>query len=440
MQRFFPTIPALLLALFVPVLTGATPPAAHNNGEPLIRLDSEALALLDPSRHFQLGIDRETDEGFRRLARRRVAAVVHPASVDSRGVPVLRHLLDAEEFTLVRVFHMEPRRRPVPDWWFDLLEEARESGLSVVPVTPDSFLPERGHLRDVNTVAWDVPLPGGRFELETAALGAMLEAASLAGVRYVLFDRPLLGDNAYLEGPLAEVGYLGSRQAFFPTLLYPGLTPGELAEFFNEQYSIQADLRVVHMRNWNRSDGNRWVRNPHSLRVGTEGKDVLRSLQSTGVGVPGFEELRALPAIAGEDLWESVRVSVSDDGRPEVRLVPREVPVVGMLERLEGRPLPGVETSVDSPRDGDGPAALLLRPAEDQRINPFEAGLRLRAVAVPSIRNHEPPEDHGVFGTGVAFDALSRGLDPRQARVRWVNTSAYRVHLDLRERYLVYPE
>ncbi len=444
MTRVSPLVPAALFAAALYLFAGGGPlaaqPPADSESGPALTLDSEALALLDPSQSFQLGIDREVDEGYPQLARRRVAAVVHPAAVDSRGVPTLRRFLDAEGFTLVRIFHLEWPDRPPPSWWFDLLEEARERDLPVVALTPDSFVPERSDLRDVNTVAWDVPLPGGRFELETAALGAVLEQASLARVRFVLFDRPLLGNNSYVEGPLAEVGYLGSIQAFFPTLLYPGMTPGELAAFFNEQYSIQADLRVVHMRNWQRSDGNEWMRNPPPLYVGSEGREVFRSLRGAGVAVRGFEELRALPAISGEDVWESTRLDLNEEGRPALHLVPREVPVVAMMERLEGNPPRGLAVSVHSPGGDEEPAAVVLTVEGDRDIDPYEAGLRLRTAAVPSIRTQEPPEGHGVFGTGVAFEALTRGLNPQQARRRWVGTSAFRVHLDLRERYLVYPE
>lgn len=430
-------LPAVLRAVVLLLLAAAVPLRA---GATVLELDEAALEALDPSRSFQLGIDREVDGGFPELARRRVAAVVHPASVDSRGVPTLQHLLDAPGFTLVRVFHVEPPGMEVPLFWWELLEEARSRGVELVALTPGSFSPERAHLRNVNMVAWDVPLPGGRFELETAALAAMLELSSLAGVRVVLFDRPLLGSNSYVEGPLAEVGYLGSRQAFFPTLLYPGLTPGELAAFFNGQYSIQGDLRVVPMRNWRRSDGNRWMHEPPELMTDAAGRRVFEQLLDAGYGVPGFAALRALPAIAGEEIWESVRATVDEEGRPALYLRAADFPVVTMLERLEGSPVPGLAASVHAPREEGGTAELLLTVTEPEALSPFEAGLRLRAAAIPSIRAEPAPEDNGVFATAAPFEPLSRGLGPQQARRRWAGTGAFATHLRLRERYLVYPQ
>jgi len=101
--------------------------------------------------------------------------------------------------------------------------------------------------------------------------------------------------------------------AYYPIPVRYALTIGELAQFYNSENHINADLRVIKMKNWHRnyffeSSGMRWIPPSPNLRTlkGSILYPGLEILQSAGVSVgrgteAPFEEFGA-PWIAGDDV------------------------------------------------------------------------------------------------------------------------------------------
>jgi len=118
-----------------------------------------------------------------------------------------------------------------------------------------------------------------------------MEEAAKRNIAFFVLDRPNpLGGNI-VEGPMLDANKT-SFVGYFPLPVRYALTIGELAQLFNAENHIGADLHVIAMRNWHRnyffeSTGNRWVPPSPNLRTpkGAVLYPGLEILQSAGVSV-----------------------------------------------------------------------------------------------------------------------------------------------------------
>src|SRR5581483_8022646 len=100
-----------------------------------------------------------------------------------------------------------------------------------------------------------------------------------------------------IEGPVLDRDR-SSFVGYFPMPLRYAMTIGELAQMFNAENKIGADLHVVAMKNWTRSEtydqtGLHWVAPSPNLRTVNEAflYPGIEILQSAGVSVGrGTEE------------------------------------------------------------------------------------------------------------------------------------------------------
>jgi uncharacterized protein YbbC (DUF1343 family) len=121
-----------------------------------------------------------------------------------------------------------------------------------------------------------------------------MQGAAKARIPVMVLDRPNpLGGNL-IEGPVLDERFKSSI-GLYPIPYIYGLTVGELAKFFNEEFGIGADLTVVPMEGWRRemifSDtGLPWVpTSPHVPHAETAfhiaATGCLGELQSLSDGV-----------------------------------------------------------------------------------------------------------------------------------------------------------
>lgn len=202
------------------------------------------------------GLDRLLDDIDHRgqaIAGARVGLVCNPASVDSR----LRHATDrfarSSRVTLGAIFgpqhgfrsdlqdnmiespHAEDRRRKVPI--YSLYSETRE--------------PTAEMLEGLDVLVVDLQDVGTRIYTFMYTMANCLRAAAKHDLKVVVCDRPNPIGGLAMEGALLQPGYT-SFVGQFPIPMRHGMTIGELARLFNEEYRIGATLDVVQMRGWTR--------------------------------------------------------------------------------------------------------------------------------------------------------------------------------------------
>ena len=81
-----------------------------------------------------------------------------------------------------------------------------------------------------------------------------MEAAAKANIPYFVLDRPNPITGVRVEGPMLDsshtsfVGYAAGEP------VRHGMTVGELARFYNAERNLGANLTVIPLQDWNRSD------------------------------------------------------------------------------------------------------------------------------------------------------------------------------------------
>jgi uncharacterized protein YbbC (DUF1343 family) len=139
-----------------------------------------------------------------------------------------------------------------------------------------------------------------------------MEEAAKHNIAFFVLDRPNPLGGEIVEGPMLDAdktNFVG----YFPMPVRYGLTIGELAQLFNGENHIGADLHVISMRNWHRnyffeSTGIKWIPPSPNLRT-IKGSIVypgIEILQSAGVSVgrgtqTPFEEFGA-PWLNGDEV------------------------------------------------------------------------------------------------------------------------------------------
>ena len=201
----------------------------------------------------------------RRLHGRRVGVVANPASIDHGFGHTVERVAAADGVTLGAIFgpqhgfhsnlqdnmietpHASDGRRQVPV--YSLYSETRE--------------PTAKMLEGLDALVIDLQDIGARIYTFIYTMANCLHAAGRHGVPVIVCDRPNPIGGVEVEGPMLEPGF-ESFVGQYPIPMRHGMTVGELAQLFNEQFRLGATLEVVRMEGWRREQywdetGAPWV-------------------------------------------------------------------------------------------------------------------------------------------------------------------------------------
>jgi SSS family transporter len=154
--------------------------------------------------------------------------------------------------------------------------------LSLYGPKPEDKRPKDEDLKKLDAVVIDLQDVGVRFYTYETAVGYFLEAAAQNHIEVIVLDRPNVIGGEKVQGPVSDVGH-ESYTGYMPLPVRHGMTMGELARYFNGEHRIvsplspnvavpiNAQLTVVPMQNWSRSDyfdqtGLPWVNPSPNLR------------------------------------------------------------------------------------------------------------------------------------------------------------------------------
>ncbi|MCF3129937.1 exo-beta-N-acetylmuramidase NamZ family protein [Streptomyces olivochromogenes] len=242
----------------------ATPAAAATCGAPRSAAPATAApatgatGLGSPrSPRLSTGFERLAADGYALLKGQRVGIVTNPTGV-TRDV---RHIVD--------VMHADPRVKLTavfgPEHGFRGTAQAGGSeGRYDDPATGlpvyDTYLKSGRALADVftasgvDTVVFDIQDAGARFYTYIWTLYDCMEAARLAGRRFVVLDRPNPVTGRSAQGPVLHkefASFVGRE----PIAQAHGMTVAELARLFNAEFlSAPVPLETVQMTGWKRTD------------------------------------------------------------------------------------------------------------------------------------------------------------------------------------------
>jgi uncharacterized protein YbbC (DUF1343 family) len=202
---------------------------------------------------MKLGLDLVLQSGLGSISGGRIGLIANPASVDSR----LEHAVDLfHRNSKVRLTALFGPQHGIRGETQDNMIEwrsfrDRHTGLPAYSLYGEVRKPTAEMLSDVDVLVFDVPDVGTRVYTFVHTMALAMEAARERGKRFVVLDRPNPIDGAHVEGNILEPEY-SSFVGMFPIPMRHGMTIGELAGMFNDEFRIGCDLVVVRMEGWRR--------------------------------------------------------------------------------------------------------------------------------------------------------------------------------------------
>jgi uncharacterized protein YbbC (DUF1343 family) len=283
-------------------------------------------------------------------------------------------------------------------------------------------------LKDVDALIYDLQEVGGRTWTYVSTMALSMQAAARKKIPFVVLDRPNPIGGDIVEGALLDPKFK-SFVGMYPIPARHGMTVGELATLFNQKFGIGADLLVVRVSNWKRSQwfdstGLPWV-NPS----------------------PNLRSLAALTSYPGSVYFEGTNLTEGrGTDRPFEQIGAPWLKAADVAKAMNGMQLPGIRfeavTMSVAPTAGKFPGQTIpaIRFAITDRLayRPVRSSLLL----IDEIKRQHPAD----FAWGRSIDRLTGSDKVRTAidegrlpplLVEWDKEAADFV--ESRKPYLLYP-
>ena len=244
-----------------------------------------------PSAMVLNGIDVLEKENFKALENLKIGLVTNQTGRNLTGKPTIDVLKEAKNIQLVALFSPEHGIRGELDQAKIDDSKDEKTGLPVFSLYGETRRPKPEQLKDLDAIVYDIQDVGARFYTYTATLRNVLEEAAKVGKPVYVLDRPNPLNGVSVEGPLADEDKLSFTAAHTIPVRY-GLTIGELAQMMNVERKIGANLKIIKMENWLRSQyfdetAQVWINPSPNMRSLTEATlyPGIGLLETTNVSV-----------------------------------------------------------------------------------------------------------------------------------------------------------
>ncbi len=230
-----------------------------------------ASALLAPSvagplppAHVVLGDEVFLQSAWRDLRGRCVGVITNQTGVTSRLVNIVDAIRQNPGICIKAIYSPEHGLRGdrPAGAYVSSYTDAR-TGLPVYSLYGPQRHPTAKMLQGVDVLLFDIQDVGSRTYTYISTMAYAMQAAKQFNKEIWILDRPNPIGGTMVEGPVLDPRFK-SFIGLYPIAMRHGMTVGELAEMFNDRFSIGANLRVIRMTGWHRSmlwpdTGLQWV-------------------------------------------------------------------------------------------------------------------------------------------------------------------------------------
>lgn len=382
------------------------------------------------SGRVRTGFDRLAADGYRLLAGDRVGIVTNPTGVTQDVGHVVDVMHGDERVDLTAVFGPEHGFRGTaqaggsegryddPATGLPVYDTYQASGQRLAGIFTES---------GVDTVVFDIQDAGARFYTYIWTLYDCMEAAALAGKRFVVLDRPNPVTGRAALGPVLHpqfATFVGRR----PIAQAHGMTVTELALLFNGEFLDRpVELDIVRMSGWRRADffddtGLPWV--PPSPNMPTPETALVYSgtclFEGTNLS-EGRGTTRPFELLGAEGIDHAWAEAANAEELRGVRF--REAYFAPTFNKFQGRTVGGVQLHVH----------------DRESFDPVRTGIALLVTAKRSWSGFAWREDNWIdklTGSTSVRTLIDAGADTDEVAGAWqADLAAFRT---TRERYLQY--
>ena len=247
------------------------------------------------SNEVLLGVDVFFQEHIEMLKGKKVGLITNQTGVNRNLKPTFHLLLEnADTYSVVALFSPEHGIHGNAYASERVLDSKTKKGVKIYSLHGRSRRPTKEMLKDPDILIYDIQCIGSRSYTYLTTLFYVMEEAAKRKIPLLIFDRPNPMGGNIVDGPMLDQ----EKRSFIGYVNVPychGMTIGELAKLFNEEYRIGCDLRVIPMKGWTRSmsyqdTGLTWIPpSPHIPEPDTPffypSTGILGQLEIVSIGV-----------------------------------------------------------------------------------------------------------------------------------------------------------
>ena len=374
--------------------------------------------------HTLTGLDVLVQEKFASLAGKRVGLITNHTGLARDGRTNIDLFAHAPNLRLVALFSPEHGLGGTADEKVSSGQDAA-SGLPIYSLYGDTRRPTAQMFTGIDALVFDIQDAGVRFYTYMTTMAYCMEEAAKHHVAFYVLDRPNPIGGLEVEGPVLDLDRL-NFVGYFQMPIRHGMTAGELAKMFNAENHIGAELHVIAMQDWKRSDyfestGLTW----------TPPSPNLRSLDDA-ILYPGVELLQA----GGVSVGRGTDRPFGLVGAPWIH-------GAELANYLNGRHIPAVHfvptrfTPKSAPYKDQACEGVALVVFDRGSVFPILLGIEMaEALAKLYPKNFDLKETITLIGSQATIDRMLKGDPPSNIVTGWSEQlSAFRA---IREKYLLY--
>jgi uncharacterized protein YbbC (DUF1343 family) len=355
----------------------------------------------------QTGLDVLEAQKFAPLRGKHIGLITNHTGVDAQGRSNVDLLSHASSLQFVALFSPEHGLAGRNN---EKVASSKDpsTGLPVYSLYGETNRPTDEMLKGIDALVFDIQDAGVRFYTYTVTMAYCMEEAAKRNIAFFVLDRPNPMGGEIVEGPMLDPDKT-NFVAYFPLPVRYGLTIGELAQLFNAENHIGADLHVVAMKNWHRnyffeSTGMKWIPPSPALRTvkGSILYPGIEILQSPGVSVgrgtqAPFEEFGA-PWMNGDEVAAA----------------------------LNERHIPGVHFAaqpfipVSGPYSGERCGGVSIRITDRFAVRSMRMGLEIAEILQKMYpKDFDTAKLVGLVGNADTVQQLQSGVAPEKIVAGW---------------------
>ena len=369
------------------------------------------------------GLDAARARGFLELRGKRVGLVTNHTGVARDRQSTIDALHGAAGVKLVALFAPEHGIRGILDESVPA-DRDEKTGLTIHSLYGETRRPTDAMLQGVDALVVDLQDIGARFYTYMTTMAYVMEEASKRKLPVFVVDRPNPINGVQIEGPMLDEpsGFTG----YFAMPIRHGMTMGELAQLFNSENRIGADLTVLKMENWRRDDwfdatGLPWVNPSPNMR------NLYQATLYPGIG-----------AIEGTN----ISVGRGTD-TPFEQIGAPWIDGVRLAAELNARTLPGIRfypvafTPTASKYAKESCQGVFMVVTDREALRPVRVGSEIASALYRLYGSkYEIDAAERLFGSKDGLAKLKAGADPARIAASWsAGEARWR---QLRAKYLLY--